>query len=726
MMHTGRLMVLAAVVMAVAAFFFMDLGQYLSLEFLRDQQDRLAALLETRPVLMAAGFFVLYVAVTGLSLPGAAIMTLAAGALFGIVTGTILVSFASTLGATLAFLASRFLFRDLVQRRFGAHLARINEGVERDGAFYLFGLRLVPVFPFFAINLVMGLTPIRTRTFFWVSQVGMLAGTLVYVNAGTQLASISSVGGLLSPELIASFAALGVFPLLARKLLQMLQARRAGAGHERPKRFDRDLVVIGAGSGGLVSAYIGATVKAKVSLIEAGRMGGDCLNTGCVPSKALIRVARTAHEVSEAGNSGIESGPLRVDFPKVMQRVHDAIRTVAPHDSLERYEGLGVDVIRGRARITSPWTVEVDGVELSTRKIIVATGAQPAVPPIPGLEEVGYLTSETLWDLREQPDTLAVLGGGPIGSELAQAFARLGTRVVQIESSDRLLGREDVEVSAHVLERFREEGIDVRLGTRATSVHQDGDRRWVRVETADGSEDIVFDQLLVATGRKANVSGFGLEELGIELTERGTIAVDPFLRTSHPDIFAVGDVAGPYQFTHAAAHQAWHATVNALFGTFRKFRVDYSALPWNTFVDPEVARVGLNEQEAREQGIAHDVTTYDLADLDRAIAEGENRGFVKVLTVPGRDRVLGATIVGSHAGELISGYVTAIRHGLGMNKMLSTIHPYPTWTEANKFVAGEWKKARTPERLLAWVARYHAWRRGDGRIDTPLGDLLGR
>ncbi len=713
-MQPSKILLVSVIAAAIAAFFAFDVGQYLTLESLRSQQAAFASLYAERPLETLATFFALYVAVTALSLPGAAIMTLAAGALFGLVTGTLLVSFASTLGATLAFLASRFLFRDMVQRRFGAYLKRINEGVEKDGAFYLFGLRLVPAFPFFAINLVMGLVPMRTWTFYWVSQVGMLAGTVVYVNAGTQLASIDSLGGLLSPALIASFAALGLFPLAARKALQHVQARKAARDFEKPRHFDRDLVVIGAGSGGLVSAYIAAAVKAEVTLIEADRMGGDCLNTGCVPSKALIRSAKTAHELRHANDFGVRAGEVDVDFSAVMERVQQAITKVEPHDSVERYEGLGVDVVEGYARITSPWAVTVNGRELTTRNIIVATGARPFVPPITGLENVGYLTSDSLWHLRKLPRRLAVLGGGPIGSELTQAFARLGSDVVQIEMGDRLLPREDAEVSELVLERFRAEGIDVRLGAQAKAVHQEGDTKWITVETAAGSERIEFDELLVAVGRAANVSGFGLEELGIELNQRGTIAVDDYLRTNYPNIFAVGDVAGPYQFTHAAAHQAWHATVNALFGSFKKFRIDYSALPWTTFVDPEVARVGLNEQDAEAAGIPYEVTVYDLAELDRAIADGADAGLVKVLTVPGKDRVLGATIVGHHAGELIAEYVTAIRHGLGMNKLLSTIHVYPTWTEANKYAAGEWKKARIPERLLAWVARYHAWRRGMG------------
>lgn len=712
-MRYGKLILPVIIAAAIGAFFALDLGQYLTLEYLQSQRATFQAFYAEQPVLTLAAFFAVYVLVTALSLPGAAIMTLAAGALFGLVTGTILVSFASSLGATLAFLVARLLLRDTVQRRFGQSLRKVNAGVEKDGAFYLFGLRLVPAFPFFVINLVMGLTPMRTWTFYWVSQLGMLAGTVVYVNAGTQLGQISSVGGLLSPELIASFTALGLFPIVARKLLQGLQARKVLRGWEKPAGFDRDLVVIGAGSGGLVSAYIGAVVKAKVSLIEKDRMGGDCLNTGCVPSKALLRSARFLAQLRRSEAYGIRSASAEFDFADVMERVQKVVRQVEPHDSVERYEGLGVDVIKGEARITSPWTVEVNGRTLTTRNIIVATGAQPFVPPIPGLEEAGYLTSDSVWALRERPERLIVIGGGPIGSELTQAFARLGSRVTQVELAPRLLPREDEAAAALVAERFAEEGIDVRTGVQAKAVEPAADGGHELVVERDGVEErIAFDRILVAVGRKPNTTGFGLETLGIPVTARGTIEVNEYLQTRYPNIFAVGDVAGPYQFTHAAGHQAWHAAVNALFGGFKRFAVDYSALPWSIFTDPEVARVGLNEDEAKAEGIDYEVTVYPLAELDRAIAEGATEGFVKVLTVPGKDRVLGATIVGEHAGELISEYVTAIRHGLGMNKLLSTVHAYPTLMEANKFAAGEWKKAHAPQRVLAWLARYHAWRRG--------------
>jgi pyruvate/2-oxoglutarate dehydrogenase complex dihydrolipoamide dehydrogenase (E3) component/uncharacterized membrane protein YdjX (TVP38/TMEM64 family) len=724
-MKINRFVLLAAIALATALFFIFDLDHYLSLDFFKAQQAGIETWREQRPLAAVAIFFVLYVAVTGLSLPGAAIMTLAGGAIFGLWWGTLIVSFASTAGATLAFLASRFILRDTVQSRFGERLRAINAGIEKEGALYLFTLRLVPVFPFFVINLVMGLTPIRTRTFYWVSQVGMFAGTVVYVNAGTQLAQIDSLSGILSPALLASFALLGVFPLLAKKAVELVKARKIYAGWKKPARFDRNLVVIGAGAAGLVSSYIAAAVKAKVTLVEKHKMGGDCLNTGCVPSKALIRSAKLLSHMRRAKEFGIRAACAEFDFADVMERVHAIIRTVEPHDSIERYTGLGVEVIEGQAKIVSPWEVEIarnDGGHetLTTRSIIIAAGARPYVPPIPGIEDVGYYTSDTIWTLRALPRRLLVLGGGPIGSELTQTFARFGAAVTLIVKGERIMPREDAEVSEMVMARFRAEGIDLRTGhgTRRFVV-EDGEK--ILIAEHQGQEvRIPFDVLLVAVGRAAQLKGYGLEELGIP-TGR-TIEVNEYLQTSFPNIYAAGDVAGPYQFTHTAAHQAWYASVNALFAPFKKFRADYSAVPWATFVDPEVARVGLNEQEARARNIPFELTRFDIADLDRAIADGEAHGFVKVLTVPGKDKILGVTIVGEHAGDLIAEYVMAMRHGLGLNKILGTIHIYPTLAEANKYAAGEWKRAHAPQKLLEWVGRFHDWRRSARGAARPVCD----
>jgi pyruvate/2-oxoglutarate dehydrogenase complex dihydrolipoamide dehydrogenase (E3) component/uncharacterized membrane protein YdjX (TVP38/TMEM64 family) len=705
----ARLFVLGVLFLAVAAFFIAGGQRYFSFEYVKAQQAAIDNWYALHPWQTALGFFLLYIAVTGLSLPGATLLTLVAGAIFGLLWGTLIVSFASSLGATLALLASRFALRDWVQSRFSRQLHGINRGMEKEGALYLFTLRLIPVVPFFVINLAMGLTPIRARTFYWVSQLGMLPATLVYVNAGTQLAAIDSPGGILSPGLLGALVLLGLFPLLAKKGLDLYKARKVYARWRKPSRFERNLIVIGAGSAGLVSAYIAATVRAKVTLVEKHRMGGDCLNTGCVPSKALIKSARVLHEIRNSSHYGIRSAAAQFDFADVMERVQRVVRTIEPHDSAGRYSRLGVECLDGEARITSPWTVSIDGRVLTTRSIIIAAGARPFVPPIPGIEQVQVLTSDNLWQLRELPRRLAVLGGGPIGSELAQAFARFGAKVTQVEMLPRLLSREDPEISELVRKQFVQEGIEVLTGHRAarfegkTLICETPEKKEVRVE---------FDALLCAVGRVPNTEGYGLEELGIPLTRARTVETNEYLQTLFPNIYACGDVAGPYQFTHTASHQAWYAAVNALFGGLRRFRADYAVIPWATFTDPEVARVGLNETEAKAQNIPYEATVYGIDDLDRAIADEAARGLVKVLTVPGKDRILGATIAGERAGDLIVEFISAMKHGIGLNKILGTIHIYPTWAEANKYAAGAWKRAHAPERLLRHVERFHAWMRG--------------
>ncbi|OAI17555.1 FAD-dependent oxidoreductase [Methylomonas koyamae] len=714
-MKSGKLVLGATLALCITLFFSLDLHHLLTLESLKAQQAAIEQYRQNQPLLAYTLYGLLYIAVTGLSLPGAAVLTLAGGAVFGLFWSTLLVSFASSIGATLAFLAARFLLRDWVRARFGQRLQAIEAGLQRDGAYYLFTLRLVPLFPFFIINLAMGLTPMKTWTFYWISQIGMLAGTVVYVNAGTQLGKIDSLSGILSPGLLASFALLGVFPLLAKKLLAFMQGRKVYKGWRKPKQFDNNLIVIGAGAGGLVSAYIAAAVKAKVTLIEKHKMGGDCLNTGCVPSKALIRSAKLLSHIQRAPEFGIAKASADFDFAEVMERVQRVIKTVEPHDSVERYTELGVEVIQGSARIVSPWEVEVSteyGVKtLSTRSIVIAAGAQPFVPPIPGIEQIDYLTSDSVWQMREQPKRLLVLGGGPIGCELTQTFARLGSQVTQVEMAPRIMAREDSEVSGLVQARFRREGVDVRVNHTAKAFIVENGEKVLLAEHDGQTVKIAFDKVLVAIGRAANIKGYGVEELGIALSPRITLDTNPFQQTNYPNIFAVGDVAGPYQFTHTAAHQAWYAAVNALFGQFKKFRTDYSVIPWSTFTDPEVARVGLNEQDAQAQNIAYEVSTYGIDDLDRAIADGEAHGFVKVLTVPGKDKILGVTIAGEHAGDLIAEFVLAMKHGIGLNKILGTIHIYPTLAEANKYVAGVWKRNHAPQRVLEWLGRYHAWRR---------------
>ena len=718
-----RWLLLLAVAALVALFFLLDLPQKLSLEALREAQTSLLAWRQRAPASAAALYGLAYVLVTGLSLPGAAVMTLAGGAIFGLGLGTLLVSFASSAGATIAFLLARTLLREPMQKRFAARLAPIEEGLRRDGVLYLLSLRLVPVFPFFLVNVVMGLTPIRTLAFYLTSQIGMLPGTLVYVNAGTQLAQLRSLEGILTPPLLLSLALLGAFPWIARLGLERWKLSRLYSPWRRPARFDRNLIVIGAGAAGLVTSYIAAAVKAKVTLIEAERMGGDCLNTGCVPSKALIATARAAARMRQADRYGLEPHQPSISLPLVLERVFAKVAAVAPHDSVERYEGLGVEVLRGHGRLIDPWTVAIttrDGQEhrLTAPAIVLATGASPVLPDLPGAEAVGLLTSETVWQaLRDCPlasPRIVVMGGGPIGCELSQALARLGARVTLLQRGPQLLSREDPDAAAVVQRALEADGVRVLTSCTVLGFEPRGAEKSVLISSggpeAPEAGELLCDQVLCAIGRRARLQGYGLEELGIPCGR--TIDTNASLQTLFPNIYAAGDVAGPWQFTHTAAHQAWYAAVNALFGPFRRFRVDGRVIPRTTFTDPEVAGVGLSESDAARQGVAVEVTRFPMQELDRAIMESAETGFVKVLTPPGSDRILGVTIVAEQAGELLAEFVLAMRWRLGLGKILSTIHAYPTLSEANKYAAGAWKRAHAPQGALALLQRFHSWRRG--------------
>lgn len=658
------------------------------------------------PLALAAGFFALYVAVTAVSLPFAVCLTLLGGALFGFWAALLLVSFAASVGATLAFLVARYLARDWVHGRLGPRAARIEAGLARDGAFYLFSLRLIPVVPFFAVNLAFGLTPMRAATFYAVSQLGMVPGTAAYVFAGTQLAQIDSLSGILSPGVVAALVTLGLLPWIARGVLRLIAGARRRARWPRPARFDRNLVVIGAGAAGLVASYVAAAARARVTLIAEGPMGGDCLNTGCVPSKALIASGKAAAAARGAHRLGVCAAP-QVDFPAVMARLRGVIESIAPNDSEARYRSLGVEVIRGHARLVDPWTVEVNGTRLTTRAVVLATGAAPVIPPIPGIEAAHPLTSETLWDhlagLDTPPENLLVLGGGPIGCELAQALVRLGAGVTLLESGPRLLPREEPEAGDLVAASLRADGVRLLLDSRVDRFEG------VQAVLEDGTR-LGFGTLLVATGRQARLQDLGLEELGIPADR--VIETGAYLETLHPNIFAAGDLAGPAQLTNAAGHQGWIAAANALAAPFWRFRAAAAPIPAAVFTSPEVARVGLTVAEAAARGLTVEITRYPLADLDRAITEGATTGFVQILTAPGRDRIVGATVVGAQAGEIVAEFALAMRHGLGLGKILSTPHIYPSWSEAAKNAAGRWKQARVSPRLLAWAERFHGWRRG--------------
>lgn len=711
-MNKKQLALLLLFLAVLSSFFIFDLGDYLQLSFFQEQRDLFLEYKENNFALTSLIYFFIYILITAFSLPAAALVTLAGGALFGFWWALVLVSFASTIGATLAFLMARTILRDWVQEKFGNKLKPINEGIEKDGIFYLFTLRLIPVFPFFLVNMVMALTPIRLRDFYWVSQLGMLVGTGLYVEVGAQLGMAESIPAVFSVGLVRVLLALALFPWLAKWLVAHIKKRKIYKTFPRPGKFDSNLVVIGAGSAGLVTAYIAAMAKAKVILVEKAHMGGDCLNTGCVPSKALIRSAGLSHLFSRSESFGIKSTASTVDFPAIMQRVRDVIQKIAPHDSVERYTELGVDCIQGEAKIISPFIVEVNGKQISTRNIVLATGARPHVPPIPGLNQIDYVTSDTIWNLNELPKRFLVVGGGPIGSELAQAFARLGSEVTQVDTEARPLPREDEDVSAFMLETFQQEGVKFLGEHQVLGFKKQAGENQALLKH-DGKElTLQFDMALLAIGRKANIQGFGLESLGLDTTEQGTLKVNEYLQTNFPNIYACGDLVGPYQFTHMASHQAWYASINSLLSGFKKFKADYSIVPWATFTDPEVARVGLNEKEAKIKGINYELTKYHIDDLDRAIADSEDRGFIKVLTKPGTDKILGATIVGYHASDLITEYILAMKHGLGLKKIQGTIHIYPTLAESNKYVAGEWRKAHAPVWLYPWLEKFHRWRRG--------------
>jgi len=714
-----KLTIAVVVAALIASFFYFNLNTYLTLDGLKNSIDDFRQWRDASPVLVLGGFFLIYVVVTALSLPGAAILTITAGALFGLFEGLLLASFASSIGALLAFLVSRYILRDTIKKKFPERLTAIDKGVEREGAFYLFTLRLVPLFPFFLINLLMGLTAIKSWTFYWVSQLGMLAGTFVFVNAGTQLAQLNSLQGILSFDLILSFVLLGVFPLIAKAIINLIKKRRVYKGWHKPKSFDRNMIVIGAGAGGLVTSYIGAAVKAKVTLIEAGEMGGDCLNYGCVPSKALIKSAKIVSQFQDAQKYGLDETKVSFSFKNVMQRVHDIIAEIAPHDSVERYTNLGVEVLKGYATFVDPWTVDIalnDGSKqrLSARNIVIATGARPFIPPLPGIEDSGYVTSDTMWlefaKLENTPKKLVVLGGGPIGCELSQAFARLGSEVSQIELATRIMSKEDTEVSEFAKQSLRDSGVNVLTEHEALRFERHDGKKFIVVKHQQQELSIEYDALICAVGRAARLEGYGLDVLGIESGR--TIKTNAFLETKYPNILAAGDIVGPYQFTHVAAHHGWYAAVNSLFGPFKKFKVDYRVIPWVTFIDPEVARVGINEQDAIDQEIDYEITRYDFEELDRAICESANKGFIKVITPKGKDKILGVTVVSQHAGDLIAEFVLAMKHGLGLQKILGTIHSYPTWAESSKFAAGEWKRAHAPEKVLSLLEKYHAFRRG--------------
>ena len=705
----ARLFILLFLVLIVSAFLWYLPREILTLKYLQTHFLLLLTLVDNNPWQSLLIFFFSYVFLIALSFPGASLLTLLAGGLFGLGKGLVVVSLASTIGATLAFWVSRYLLQDFFSKKFAEQFSKINREFENNGNMYLLTLRLIPIFPFFLINLLMGLTTISSLRYFFISMLGMFPGTFVYVYAGLSFSKIQSVRDILSPDILLSFVLLGIFPYLGKGIVKYIKHRKIYSQYNRPAKFDYNMIVIGGGAAGLVAAYIGSAVRAKVALVEKHQMGGDCLNTGCVPSKSLIKSSKIISLTKKASEYGLKKIDVDFEFSAVMERVQKVINRVAPHDSRERYTDLGVECFSGVAEIISPWEVKIAEKVYTTKFITLATGAGPFIPKIPGIEKNKVHTSDTIWSLRELPEKLLVVGGGAIGVELAQCFRRLGSQVSIVEGGEFLLGREDEMTSLEIKKMLEEEGVSLYLN------HTVVEFKAGSVGLKDNKDKILelnFTHVLMATGRSPNTTGFGLEKLGIKINADKTIWVDEYMQTSIPNIFASGDVAGPYQFTHAASHQSWYAAVNSLFGIIKKFKVDYRVLPKCTYTDPEVASVGLMKRDLVKEQIEFDETIYHLDDLDRAIIDGETKGFVRVFTKKGSDKILGATIVSTQASLMILEIVTAMKYNLGLNKILGTIHAYPGMGEANKYAAGVWKKAQTSKKMLAFLEKFHGWRRG--------------
>jgi len=701
------LVLIASIIFGVV---FFDLASYLTFDELKQRQSELQALVGDNAFASASIFFLLYVIVTGVSLPGALILTLAGGALFGLTQGIILISFASTIGALLAFLVARYFVHDFVQSKFSERLALVNKKVNEEGAFYLLFLRLVPVFPFFLVNLVMALTPIKAFTYYWVSQLGMLPATIIYVNAGTQLAKISSPGDIASPAIIIALVLLGILPFITKGIMSILRNIRVYKGFSKPRSFDFNTIVLGGGSAGLVAAYTTSTLQGKVALVERHQMGGDCLNTGCVPSKSILRSAKFVSDLKNYSSYGLSKASHELEFKNIMARVHEKISTIEPKDSVARYTELGVHCEQGNAVVISPWEVKVNDKTITAKNIIVATGATPALPDITDLHLVPYFTTDTIWSLTELPKKLLVIGAGPIGCELGQAFARLGADVTIIQKHANILTNEDEAAAKLVQASLLKDNIKLLTNFNADKFINDFDNFSLTGSQNDAFVTIGFTHLLIATGRKANLDG--LDALNLNVDEKGRVVTNDTLQTKYPNIYACGDVTSTMQYTHSASHQAWYAAFNALFHPIKKFTCTLDNIPRAVFTDPEITSLGITEKQAIEQDIEHQVTTFPMNDIDRAITDNATTGFIKVITPANNDKILGVCIVGEHASELIAEFVLAKTNGLGLNKILKTVHIYPTRSEINRMVAGKWRRSKLTARTISLLKKFQSWRLG--------------
>lgn len=682
---------LVLIIICVIMFYHLDGNQYLNFENLKSHHQELFTFYQQNPLRFTLIYFFLYVGLVALSFPGATVLSLAGGYIFGFIKGLLIINWASTIGASIAFLIARFFFKDYLQRKFHYTFQKINQGMDREGNQYLLTLRLIPVFPFFLINILMGLTNISLLRFFIVSLIGMLPGTAVYVWAGTSLQNINSVSDIFTAKLITIFFLVGLIPILQSRILIYLKQKKHYSQFKTPKNYDYNLIVIGGGAAGLVNAYIATNLKAKVLLVEEDKMGGECLNYGCVPSKALISLSKTK-KYSKA------------NFYDLKNEIAKIIESIAPHDSVDRYKEMGVECVKGKASLISPFEVQINGTKYTGRKIIIATGAKPIYPNIKGLDVNKVFDYESIWKIENLPEKLVIIGGGAIGCELALAFSNLGTKVTIIEQNE-VLGTEDRDVASLVMKGLIGNNIDICEKSDLLTINHD--KCSITFRNKNEVSEVPFDVLLIACGKIGNTDSISTT-LNLDLDSKKFILVNEYLETlKYRNIYACGDVNGLKQLTNAAAHQAWYTSVNALFGNWKKFSIEHDYIPHAVFVEPEIARVGVNELEALRNNLEYDLYHFDSSDLDRNLIERKKLGIIKVLTIKNTDQILGVTIVGEAASEIIAEYVLAMKYKLGLNKVLATSHIYPSFSEQNKYVAGVWKKRSVPGVILKVLKKYH-------------------
>ncbi|MBA3536096.1 MAG: FAD-dependent oxidoreductase [Tatlockia sp.] len=683
-------------------FFSLRLDKYLTFTSLRENRATLISWTKEHFFMAALLYMSCYTLAVAASVPGAVFLTLAGGFLFGVVFGTVFVIVSATLGATALFFAVRTSFGDWLAKSALSWLGRMREGFQQNAFSYLLMLRLVPLFPFWVVNIVPALLGVDAKTFIITTFFGILPGSIVYVMVGNGLSHVFEANQ--TPNLGIIFDIKVLLPLLALAALSFIPILYKRVNPKEQKKNPKtnqikcDLSIIGAGAGGLSVAAVAAQLGLKVVLLESGKMGGDCLNYGCVPSKSLLAAGKIAYQLRHAAQFGISSKGLEIDFKKVMQQVHAVIKVLAKNDSVERFESLGVQVIKAVARFSGVNTLVAQDRVIEARRIVIATGSSPFKPPIPGLEDTPYLTNETIFNLTEQPKHLIVIGGGPIGCELAQAFSMLGSKITLIEGFN-LLPKDDVDCVAILRAQLKAMGIIIHEQAKVLGVepHAHGGIK-VSINQAGEKLAIRGSHLLIATGRRANVENLDLEKAGIVYSNKG-IEVNSRLQTSNRRVYALGDVVGPYQFTHMATYQAGIVLRNIAFKIPAK--VDYRAIPWVTYTLPEIAHVGLLAEEALKHADIQ-FTEWSFLENDRAQTEHSLEGKIKIISDK-KGRVLGVTIVGAHAGELILPWVIAIREKRTLRSFTDAVSPYPTLSEISKRVAGEFYKSKLFSNKTRWL-----------------------